>query len=225
MERLTWIGSIHFSSQLSVGSSEQCGSTVEAASSAALGSALPALAARCLHPYPQRRPQGIPLVWGRLRWCRVPRPREARHRCWRTHRGRGANREVRDAPTPRGGMEEAPPPQPRATVCGEEGAPPPATICRSASAATIWHTTHQPPVWSGLRGARPRPASPSRGSGVASGRGGSGFPRPWGAGGGISPAYDLGLWMVTEGAGQIKVMTGWEQSTRNFRGRGSVGCT
>ncbi|CAD6266670.1 unnamed protein product [Miscanthus lutarioriparius] len=39
-------------------------------------------------------------------------------------------------------MEEAQ--QPCAAACGEEGAPPAATICRSASNATVGHTPHQP---------------------------------------------------------------------------------
>jgi hypothetical protein len=89
MERLTWIGCKPFSSQLFVGSSEQCGSSRRGCFLGELGSALAALAARCLHPDPQRHARGIRLAWGRLRWCRVPRPREARQRCSRTHRRRG----------------------------------------------------------------------------------------------------------------------------------------
>ena len=42
----------------------------------------------------------------------------------------------------RGGVEEAQ--QPCAAACGEEGAPPAATICQSASDATVGHTPHQP---------------------------------------------------------------------------------
>jgi hypothetical protein len=64
MERLTWIGSIHFSSQQFVGSSEKCRSSIEAASSATLRLGALAVAARCLHPDPQHRAWGILLAWG-----------------------------------------------------------------------------------------------------------------------------------------------------------------